>query len=1175
MPVLKQGSSGPEVTALQAKLKQLGFDLKEKDGIFGSKTKAALIAFQKSKGLTPDGIGGRATMAALEQSEGPADTNDPQSSETAGARESNPSDLEGGDPLSTGEPRPIESQSKAQLDRIVDQLVDGNEEERARIFRQIQTSKRIDKPALAARLRAEIEGRFSPRVESEFATATRDPKRISSIRSWMISSLIWTDAETSESRNLLLRHLRESNEPDRVVRFWTLGGLYQRNTSFLAEALKRTQRDKAPEVAALQKAIARRHDVEVIEEFKSTLASGSFGTSWPVLRLLRVVAFPELAQVICEQLARAEIGSPLAYDSLFALAQPEMAREAVKYLSESPGVEEMVKRVIAEARGANQTARRNFTLLLAVFERSRVERSLTDAETDLETRDTARLIRNYLNDLPGSSDIDRVFVAGYASDTINVKEDDLGIQEDVHTLTAVMLAKEVEPPLAIGLFGDWGTGKSFFMKSMRTAVDDLAARSAAPNSRFCANIAQIEFNAWHYVDTNLWASLVSYILEQLAAYVTPALTDEEQQAKLLSELGSAKAIVAEAEAEKQGAEQIISNRQQALQEFQIQRQQKELKLRDLRMADLATLLSTNEPLKKDLEKSLNEIGVPTALTSVSDLSLAVSEAYTVRGRALALFMALVSAKNRRLVIGLLVVVLLAIPGLAYLAHKYLFTDSVIASASAIIAQVVGLIVAVTTILRRAITTATTGLAKVETAKQQVDRLIAAKRETPTKEETDLQNEIASLKAKEQEAAARVTAAAARVVELEERIRAIKEGRSLARFLVERTRSEDYRKHLGLISTIRKDFESLTTRLATARLTPEPNFRAADRIILYIDDLDRCPEDKVMDVLQAVHLLLAYPLFVVVVGVDPRWLLHSLGTTLTAFKSDGQPGAKPSAWRTTPQNYLEKIFQIPFNLRRMTSPGYGKLISKLLSSDSTTRTEHVTPPTPEIPSPISTGRQPIGDKGAAPDPKSESEAKAKPASTDRKGEQLEQKETKFQEDKPKFVIQEESLVIKEWEAKFAVRLFPLIPSPRAAKRFSNVYRILKARVGREDLAQFEGTEEFPGDFQVPMLLLAMLIGAPAECAALFPKLQLQASAGDNMAEALQISKAESIDSPESAALMKRIEPVVTESVFPNEPDLFLDWIPRVSRFSFEVGRVLQATSQVIEHAKDLSAEPVNR
>ena len=49
----------------------------------------------------------------------------------------------------------------------------------------------------------------------------------------------------------------------------------------------------------------------------------------------------------------------------------------------------------------------------------------------------------------------------------------------------------------------------------------------------------------------------------------------------------------------------------------------------------------------------------------------------------------------------------------------------------------------------------------------------------------------------------------------------------------------------------------------------------NRIILYIDDLDRCPPEKVVDVLRAIHLLLAFRLFVVVVAVDARWMKRSL------------------------------------------------------------------------------------------------------------------------------------------------------------------------------------------------------------------------------------------------------------------------------------------------------------
>ena len=47
----KQGSSGPDVLDLQQKLKDLGFDPNGVDGIFGPGTKAAVIAFQQSRGL--------------------------------------------------------------------------------------------------------------------------------------------------------------------------------------------------------------------------------------------------------------------------------------------------------------------------------------------------------------------------------------------------------------------------------------------------------------------------------------------------------------------------------------------------------------------------------------------------------------------------------------------------------------------------------------------------------------------------------------------------------------------------------------------------------------------------------------------------------------------------------------------------------------------------------------------------------------------------------------------------------------------------------------------------------------------------------------------------------------------------------------------------------------------
>lgn len=61
----KYGSTGDEVTAIQTKLKNWGYYNGSVDGIFGSKTKAAVIYFQEKNGLTADGIAGMQTLRAM------------------------------------------------------------------------------------------------------------------------------------------------------------------------------------------------------------------------------------------------------------------------------------------------------------------------------------------------------------------------------------------------------------------------------------------------------------------------------------------------------------------------------------------------------------------------------------------------------------------------------------------------------------------------------------------------------------------------------------------------------------------------------------------------------------------------------------------------------------------------------------------------------------------------------------------------------------------------------------------------------------------------------------------------------------------------------------------------------------------------------------------------------
>jgi N-acetylmuramoyl-L-alanine amidase len=63
--VLKQGSTGTQVKTVQTRLKNWGYYTGSVDGIYGPKTKAAVIYFQRVNGLTADGIVGAKTAAAL------------------------------------------------------------------------------------------------------------------------------------------------------------------------------------------------------------------------------------------------------------------------------------------------------------------------------------------------------------------------------------------------------------------------------------------------------------------------------------------------------------------------------------------------------------------------------------------------------------------------------------------------------------------------------------------------------------------------------------------------------------------------------------------------------------------------------------------------------------------------------------------------------------------------------------------------------------------------------------------------------------------------------------------------------------------------------------------------------------------------------------------------------
>lgn len=1048
----------------------------------------------------------------------------------------------------------IHAQSRpdtGKFDQIINRLIDGNEEERADILEQIQASQDIDLKRLSERLRNEISKKFSPEREKDFVAGSRDPQKHSSVRSRMLSCLIAALPEEDENKDLILQHLQPDYEHNPNVRYWTLSEIYLQGVTYIEEAVLHSASDPEDIVKLLAKVIQFPADEKTIRLLREKLTSRN-EEIWKVLRILRVIAVPELADDVCDILDSANDSEPLAYDAFYALANPGMARAAVKRLEKSPGTKAIVNRVIRVLNGTSFVTVKNFSRMLLVFDAKEVNKALNEAAKDAASKLTARQIRDGLAKWSPAQETGDAYVAGYSADTINIRLDDLGVQKDVRILTAVMLAKEVTPPLAIGLFGDWGTGKSYFIKSMQAEVERIQDRDKSnANSPLSRHVVQIEFNAWHYADTNLWASLVSFILEKLADHVSPQPTPEEKHASFLAELSTAQSIRKQAESEKLHAQEQIDQRQQELVQLQIEREQKEIKLMDLRATDIIDLLSNED--KEDLQNSLDKMGVPAVINSIDDLQKAAHEAHSAGSKITALFISVTESRNRNLVIILLILILLVIPGIMWWIQRNVNLDELTAGIAEFASKLTILLGSAAVLIRNGVNSIKTNISKINDVRKRIEVKLQEKRNMPSNNEKRLVEEIRNLTVKEEEAKSRVAAAMQKVIELEERIRLLKDERGLGRFLADRTKSEDYRKHLGLISTIRRDFESLGDKLAHAVAENEADSKQVDRIILYVDDLDRCPSHKVMEILQAVHLLLAYPLFVVVVAVDPRWLLHSLTDQLSAFGNKGiQSGSDPLTWQTTPQNFLEKIFQIPYGLQPMTETGYANLINRLLVPNRPRKVSSVQVEVPRtIPSSLGPMIQNVTEAVAAQSSEANEPANhgtsvigqdSTPAAIPENNETA-------------FVVNQESLNIKDWEATFAEKLYEFIPSPRSAKRFSNIYRILKAGVSRNELSKFEGTAQAPGQFQVPMLLLALVIGHPAECVKLFTQILQRSELYSDAYVLITALEKEKIITNDN--LLTRIRLLVNDAWFPLEISLFTEWIPKVSRFSFEVAKVADA------------------
>ncbi|WP_297858356.1 P-loop NTPase fold protein [Elioraea sp.] len=557
------------------------------------------------------------------------------------------------------------------------------------------------------------------------------------------------------------------------------------------------------------------------------------------------------------------------------------------------------------------------------------------------------------------------------------------------------------------------------------------------NTPFVTNVAQIRFNAWSFSDANLWASLAVEIfggLRDEVARIEGTTTDRGDA--LLAEIsGRAELAKASLDTAKRAAEDARRA---------IAALDRQIAALDTRLAEqaqrgvaggAAEVLATRGEQVTETLRALGVIGpteaaTATALASEAAKLRAAGSGTLAVGRRL---MALMRPRAGRM----------AVLSVAAAAGAVVVTSWLLPSVVATLAGLVAFAAPLAAHAARAVA----ALAPI---------LDAA--EAEAKAEADLRAERERLVAEREVASARLAAREAEtraaVAQIESLDRAAATpGAMLRFFLSESDELKAYEKEIGLIGRLRRSFERLD-RLMAAQADPQQHTRSdlptIDRIILYIDDLDRLREEQVVKVLEAVALLLQFRLFVVVVAVDERWLRGALQTHYGKLFENG----------AGPSDYLEKIFQVPFWLPRLGpgDPAFAGLARALMPESypiaahlDATETPDTLVATAEVGDGLVTGT------ALAIDPDEE------PRSGD--GQPPETR-----------AATAERVTLTKDEAEVLAALMPLAAdTPRDAKRFINLYRLARASRSGDALRQFLGGDGDTPEFAAFALALACEIG----------------------------------------------------------------------------------------------------
>ena len=92
-----------------------------------------------------------------------------------------------------------------------------------------------------------------------------------------------------------------------------------------------------------------------------------------------------------------------------------------------------------------------------------------------------------------------------------------------------------------------------------------------------------------------------------------------------------------------------------------------------------------------------------------------------------------------------------------------------------------------------------------------------------------------------------------------------------------------------------------------------------KIVVFIDDLDRCAQDKILEVLESTKVFLDVKNFVYVLGLNSEVVVKAIDQKCEAMGINGE-------------DYLEKIVQIPFRIPDWNVSDRGEFLTDLIDKE---------------------------------------------------------------------------------------------------------------------------------------------------------------------------------------------------------------------------------------------------